>query len=63
MPSPDPKVERIVGGLLGLGIVAGVLILSRRDGTSADTIQEWQGAIVASAAAAGLLVLLLRRRK
>ena len=54
--------KRIVGGLVGIGLLVGVLLFLKSGGTAGETIQEWQEAIVIGAAlAAGLVFLIMRR--
>jgi hypothetical protein len=58
----DPAWKRIVGGLVGIGIVIAILLLLRERGVSGADAQRWEEAIVIGAAAAGVAVWIVRRR-
>jgi len=54
--------KRIVGGLIGLGVLVGGVLYFKSQGGTGDEAQEWQGIVVYSAAAAFVVVALLNRR-
>ncbi len=62
MSPSEPIWKRVVGGLLGIGILVGAVIYFKSRGATGEQVQEWQGTIVYAAAAAFILVLILKRR-
>jgi len=58
-----PLWKRMVGGLIGLAIVAALLLIARSKGASGAQIESWELAIVVGAGVAGLLTLAITRRK
>ncbi len=63
MSTPVPVWKRVVGGLFGVGLLAGIVLLLKGQETSGEAFQVWQERIVLGAAATFAVVLFIQRRK
>jgi hypothetical protein len=63
MADEDPVWKRVAGGLIGMLLLVALLVIARRVGVGGESVQRWQGIIVAAAALAGTVYMIQRRRR
>lgn len=59
----DPAWKRVVGGLVGVGVLVAVILVLRAGGASGEDIQRWQEALVIGAAIAAIAIWIWQARR